>query len=247
MLAIPEHEIKIIKNLATAAEKHKKFNEKIYNKLIKRRMLGEPIQYIEGKVHFFDLTINVDRSVLIPRPETEYFVEEVIKELKHPKKILDVGTGSGCIGLALKKVYKNSDVHLVDVSRKALTTSKKNAFSNHLEVKVYRSNLLNRVKEKSFDLIIANLPYIPTDDLDDLPFEISKFEPKVALDGGQSGLDKIKKLIYASGPKLKSDGLLALEIDSRQGSQVIKLMKDFREVKLVNDLTGRNRYVFGRK
>ena len=128
-----------------------------------------------------------------------------------------------------------------------MTTSKKNAFSNQLEVKVYRSNLLDRVKENSFDLIIANLPYIPTDDLKDLPVEISKFEPKVALDGGESGLEQIKKLIHTSGPKLKPDGLLALEIDSRQGTQVIKLMKDFREVKLVDDLTGRNRYVFGRK
>ena len=247
MQVIPDHENSRLKQLASKTSLSKDLDSTLYEALLKRRRSGEPLQYIEEEMSFYNIFIDVNQHVLIPRPETEFFVETIIDKVEEPKKIVDIGTGSGCIGLSLAKHFNNAEVHLTDISLEALNVAEKNSNKNEIDVRIYKSNLLKEVRNNDFDLIVGNLPYIPSNELQELPIEVLNYEPLLALDGGKDGLDLIAKLVKEANNKLTNNGLLALEIDSRFGNKVKKLAKDYTKVEIVNDLTGRDRYVFATK
>ncbi len=212
--------------------------EKFYN-FIKRRSLKEPIAYILKKKEFWSKIFFVEYGTLIPRPETELMVESILKIYKNKRPfILDIGTGSGCIILSLLAEIKNSKGIGIDVSQQATKTSEKNSEILGLEnkVKFYKKSY-EQIKNCKFDLIVSNPPYVKRIDLKNLEEDIKKFEPKLALDGGNDGLDVIKKIIYKSKSILKQKGMLALEIGNGQYKKVSKILKknNFRAKYLIKD------------
>ncbi len=247
MQALPKHEVHRLEQLVKNSSPSKEFDTNLYRSFLQRRYSGEPLQYIEEEVSFYDMSFQVNESVLIPRPETEYFIEKIIDRVYEPKKIIDVGTGSGCIGLSLAKHFTDAEVHLTDISLDALSVAGINSKKNKINVNIYESNLLREVRDNDFDLIVANLPYIPTADIGALPVEVVHYEPLIALDGGEDGLDYIDQLLKQARYKLSDTGLLALEIDSRSGDRLIEMTKSYKGVEVITDLVGKDRYVFARK
>lgn len=247
MQALPKHEVHRLEQLVKNSSPSKEFDTNLYRSFLQRRYSGEPLQYIEEEVSFYDMSFQVNESVLIPRPETEYFIEKIIDRVYEPKKIIDVGTGSGCIGLSLAKHFTDAEVHLTDISLDALSVAGINSKKNKINVNIYESNLLREVRDNDFDLIVANLPYIPTADIGALPVEVVHHEPLIALDGGEDGLDYIDQLLKQARYKLSATGLLALEIDSRSGDRLIEMTKSYKGVEVITDLAGKDRYVFARK
>ena len=247
MQALPKHEVHRLEQLVKNSSPSKEFDTNLYRSFLQRRYSGEPLQYIEEEVSFYDMSFQVNESVLIPRPETEYFIEKIIDRVYEPKKIIDVGTGSGCIGLSLAKHFTDVEVHLTDISLDALSVAGINSKKNKINVNIYESNLLREVRDNDFDLIVANLPYIPTADIGALPVEVVHYEPLIALDGGEDGLDYIDQLLKQARYKLSATGLLALEIDSRSGDRLIEMTKSYKGVEVITDLAGKDRYVFARK
>ena len=196
-------------------------------RLINKRSYNEPIAYILKEKEFWSKVFLINNSALIPRPETELLVEKVLKIFK--KKdifILDIGTGSGCIILSVLSELKKSRGVGIDLSQKAIQIAKINAKKHKLlnRVNFYRSSLSD-IYNKKFDLIVSNPPYIMKKDLTNLQEDIKKFEPKLALDGGNDGLDVIKKVIYKSKSLLKIKGVLALEIGSGQFKKVSNILQ----------------------
>ena len=188
--------------------------------------------------------MKVDQRCLIPRPETEYLIE-LIKENTEPSKvILDIGTGSGCIALMMKVLFPNVEVSGIDISQEALSIAIENAQLNSVPVNFYQSDLLENVKTKNVDLIIANLPYIPQDNLDGLDKEVIDYEPLIALNGGVDGLDIISRLIQQIESNDLTNLTLCLEIDSTKSKQTLDLLADWKDVKLLKDLAEKDRYVF---
>lgn len=247
MQVLPKHEVHRLEQLVKNSSPSKEFDTNLYRSFLQRRYSGEPLQYIEEEVSFYDMSFQVNESVLIPRPETEYFIEKIIDRVYEPKKIIDVGTGSGCIGLSLAKHFTDAEVHLTDISLDALSVAGINSKKNKINVNIYESNLLREVRDNDFDLIVANLPYIPTADIGALPVEVVHYEPLIALDGGEDGLDYIDQLLKQARYKLSATGLLALEIDSRSGDRLIEMTKSYKGVEVITDLAGKDRYVFARK
>ena len=198
-----------------------------FNKLIKRRSTKEPIAYILKEKEFWSKSFLVNRNTLIPRPETELIVEKIVDIFKEKKIfILDIGTGTGCILLSILSELKTSKGVGVDISQKAIkiaiTNSKKHKLNQR--AKFYKKPL-NDVYHKKFDLIVSNPPYIMKKDIKNLNEDIKKFEPKLALDGGNDGLDVVKKVIYKSKSILKIKGMLALEIGNEQFIKTSKLLR----------------------
>ena len=213
---------------------------KSFNNLICRRALGkEPVAYLLNNKEFWSINFNIDKNVLIPRPETELLVEEIAKyyEGKDPF-ILDVGTGSGCIIVSLLRELKKSKGIAIDISNKAIKIAIKNSKTNNIfnRIKFINTSISNFNNYK-FDLIVSNPPYIVRHQLKNLDEDIKNFEPKIALDGGNDGLDVMRKVIYKSRKILKNNGMLAIEIGNGQYkkvSQILKLNK-FKEKFLIND------------
>jgi len=210
-----------------------------FNALIRRRSKREPIAYILREKEFWSKNFYVCKDALIPRPETELLVENIIKKFENKNiSILDVGTGSGCILLSILSELKNSRGIGIDISQKAIKVAKKNQIRQNL---LSRSKFLLRSIDKiygyKFDLIVSNPPYITQKDYNNLEDDIKKFEPKIALDGGNDGLDVIKKVIYKSKSILKIKGMLALEIGYGQFKKVSKILKEenFKTKFLVRD------------
>lgn len=211
-----------------------------YKKSIQRRSKHEPIAYITNNQPFMSLDFYVDKSVLIPRPETEKLVEVAIDFIKsiriteHPLLITDIGTGSGCIAISLAKYLPNIKVLGIDSSPEAIKIAQRNAESHKVANRgeFVIGNMLEPLKEKA-DLIISNPPYIPTADITTLETDVKDWEPKLALDGGPDGLDYIRKLIeQANCP-------LIFEFGFNQAEKIRELAKDeFEEIKIIKDNSG---------
>ncbi len=222
---------------------------------IRERSKRVPLAYILGHQPFLGIRIDVTRDSLIPRPETEELVLECERLLKTSQaaapKILEIGTGTGCIAIALAQLIPTATVFATDVSDKALALAQKNAVANHV------SNRIRFVREDLFsdkqglrgwaDLIVSNPPYIPTRDLETLEPEV-QCEPRLALDGGKDGLDAIRAIIGNAPKLLKAGGFIALEIESRQGEAASKLLAfaGFTAVYLKKDVSGHDRFAIGK-
>ena len=198
-----------------------------YKQLINKIIEGIPLQYITNNQEFYSLDFYVDENVLIPQPDTEILVEEVLKIAKdnNAKQILDICTGSGCIGISLAKNLKNVKITLSDVSQRALEIAKKNARNNNVmeNIEIIKSNMFENIKEK-YDIIVSNPPYIETNTIETLSSQV-KNEPYLALDGGKDGL-KFYKILIEEAPKyLKDDGYLCMEIGYNQKDSIIKLLQ----------------------
>ena len=244
---IPEHELARLREKAKESNGASSDNEQDYSTLLTRRLNHEPLQYIEEYVPFYTIQLKVDQRCLIPRPETEYLIE-LIKENTNPlKSILDIGTGSGCIALMMKALYPNIEVTGADISEEALSIAIENAQLNSLAVNFLQSDLLENIKTENVDLIIANLPYIPENTLESLDKEVIDYEPLIALNGGVDGLEIISRLINQIEDRDISDLTLCLEIDSTKSSQTLDLLSDWKDVKLLQDLAEKDRYVFATK
>ncbi len=210
-----------------------------FKKLIKRRSEHEPIAYIIKEKEFWSKKFFVDKNILIPRPETELLVQKLVDLYKEKKIfILDIGTGSGCILISLLSELKKANGVGIDISKKSIYVAKKNASKHKMfaNIKFYNKSLENLFNQ-NFDLIVSNPPYIKRKDLKNLSEDIKKYEPKIALDGGNDGLDVIKKVIYKAKSILKTKGTLALEIGNGQFKKVSEILikNNFKIEHIISD------------
>jgi release factor glutamine methyltransferase len=214
-----------------------------YEAAIVRRLGCEPIQYIVGEQEFYGLRLRVTPAVLIPRPETEHLVEAVLARLSGPVRILDVGTGSGAIALALAAGLPEAVVTAVDVSPAALEVARSNASALGLQVRFLESDLLGAVAGEVFDAVVSNPPYVPLGDKAEMQAQVREFEPGLALFGGASGMDVYERLVPQAFMALRSGGLLAMEIGFGQRELVAALLRGWGGVVFVDDLQGIARVV----
>ena len=210
-----------------------------FYKLIERRSSKEPVAYILKKKEFWSKSFHVNHNTLIPRPETELMVEKIVKVFKTKNIfVLDIGTGTGCILLSILSELEKSKGIGIDISSKAIQIANLNSKKHKLtqRTKFYKRSL-NEIYHNKFDLIVSNPPYIVKKDIKNLNEDIKKFEPKLALDGGNDGLDVIKKVIYKSRSILKIKGMLALEIGNEQFKKVSKILRNnkFKIIYLIKD------------
>ena len=226
----------------------------VFNDYISRRLNNEPISYITGKKEFMSLEFDVRDGILIPRPDTEILVEEIINIYKGKSpKILDLCTGSGAIAVSLAYYLNGANVTALDKFDVCIDTAEKNAKKHGVfkRVKVIKGDVLERLDVKdNFDCIVSNPPYIKKEVLTTLPKDVKDFEPVYALDGGNDGLVFYKKITDFAKNKLKSDGILAFEIGFDQGESVVKIIENtnsFKNVQLINDLAGLNRVIIAKK
>lgn len=225
--------------------------EKLYKSSLEALKENKPIQYVIGNVNFYGLKFIVNKNVLIPRFETEELVEQVVeytKDLNKDKiKILDLGCGSGVIGLTLKSILKDSEVTLTDISKEALEVAKLNANNLNLDVTFIESDWLSNVKLEQYDIIVSNPPYIRTDE--EIEEIVKNNEPSLALYGGVDGLDCYRKILANIKPYLNNKFLIAFEIGESQKEEIYdivnKYLKDI-EITCKKDLYGRNRMIFVR-
>jgi release factor glutamine methyltransferase len=204
-----------------------------------------PIAYRFGGAFFCEMPFFVNRNVLVPRFDTEVLVETVILNCK-PCKVLDMCTGSGCIAAVLAK--HDFIVSAVDISSRALRIAKKNARLHDLDIKFIKSDLFKNLKGEKFNAIVCNPPYIKTNDIGRYD-KGTLFEPRIALDGGDDGLDFYKKTISVAREYLNDNGQIFFEIDNKQEKDVEKLLQsyDFCDIKTVKDKQGLSRVIYARK
>ncbi len=225
-----------------------------YIEQLNQRASGKPLQYITGHQEFMSLDFIVTPDVLIPRQDTEILVETVINfaqnHLNSPAlKILDIGTGSGCIAVSLAHYLKNCKVTAVDISEKALKIARLNADKAGAadRIRFLQSNVLERLEKDRFDVILSNPPYIPAADIKKLQVEVRDYEPIGALDGGADGLDFYRKIVSEAPCFLKPDCLLAFEVGYDQAQKVSRLMSQcFDDIQIIKDLSGIERVVTGK-
>jgi release factor glutamine methyltransferase len=223
-----------------------------YYALVERRLAGEPIQYITGETEFYGLPFRVNRNVLIPRPETEHLVEKVLAlaaDFKKPR-IVDVGTGSGAIAVALAHKLPGSRISAIDISAPALAIARGNAERNGVadRIRFLRGNLLEPVAGEQFEIVVSNPPYVAESDRASLAVEVRDYEPELALYAGD-GLGFFRRLIPDARAALVSGGFLALEIGYGQNAAVSALLAEagFGEVEFTADLQGIPRVVSCRR
>jgi release factor glutamine methyltransferase len=215
-----------------------------FHDLLARRILHEPLQYITGTAYFRNLELKVGPGVLVPRPESELLVGAVlthIANLPAPVSVIDLGSGSGALALAIATEAANSRVIAVEKSDEALVWLKKNVEAIVEDLRIVHSDVKDALPGIKCDVVIANPPYIQ--DESDLPRDIVEHEPAIALFGGVDGMDAPREFIFASARLLKPGGLLAIEHNESQGNLIAQeLSKEFEEILLHNDLTGRPRW-----
>ncbi|MBO6480635.1 MAG: peptide chain release factor N(5)-glutamine methyltransferase [Pelagibacteraceae bacterium] len=225
-------------------------NENIikFRSLISRRLKQEPVAYIIARKEFRSEDFFVDKKSLIPRPETELLIDPIVKIFKNKNLFfLDIGVGSGCIIFSILKELNHSKGIGIDICKKAVLNAKINLNRFNLKNRVKLLNKsVDQVLNKKFDLVVSNPPYIVKREINRLANDIRKFEPKVALDGGNDGLDVIKKVIYKSKEILKLKGVLALEIGRGQYFSVARVLREnnFRQIRIVKDYQNNIRCIF---
>ncbi|CEN80667.1 peptide chain release factor N(5)-glutamine methyltransferase [Paraclostridium sordellii] len=228
---------------------------KCFNEMINDRLNGRPIAYIVKNREFMALDFYVEEGVLIPRPDTEPLVEEVIELSKGMKDvtIVDIGTGSGAISVSLAKYIKNSYVYSLDISDKALSIGKKNAVNNEVDdrIEFIKSDVFTGIKDRNLklDIIVSNPPYIKKEDIKTLHTQVKDYEPYIALEGGEDGLDFYRTITEKSLKYLKSNGVLAFEVGHDQASDVCNIMENhgYKKIYTKKDLQGIDRVVIGFK
>jgi release factor glutamine methyltransferase len=224
--------------------------------LIVRAEQGEPVQYIIGHVDFRGLEVACDPRALIPRPETELLVEQVLQAVSNFKfqvssflRVADVCTGTGCVGLALAHELPNAVVTAIDISQDALSLAKENAQRQGLSdrFQCLENDLLDGFAERSLDAVVSNPPYILSNAWKTLDASVKEFEPQLALDGGEDGMNLIRPLVAQAARVLKPGGGLFLEIGYDQGGAVFQTLENagFEQVRIVKDFAGLDRIVTG--
>lgn len=254
---------KLYLHMSLNKEIEKELLEKL-QKMVNERKLGRPVAYIVGNREFMGLDFYVQEGVLIPRPDTEILVEEIINicvEEEYRKKerieILDIGTGSGAITVSLAHYIKNGFLKSFDISDIALKIGKKNAIDNSVEDKIefIKSDVFSAMEEKDslkelkFDIIVSNPPYIKKDVIPTLHTQVKDFEPYNALEGGVDGLDFYRKITEESSKYIKKGGVLAYEVGHDQAEDVYNIMNNngFEKIYIKKDLAGIDRVVIGLK
>lgn len=209
--------------------------------LMKRAATKEPVEYITGELEFFGALFKTDQRALIPRVETELLVEYVARGLKGNETVLDLCTGSGCIGISLKRKFPNLTVYLSDLSEDALNLARENA--KDVAVEILHGDFLTPFAGKKADVIVCNPPYVTEKEYLEIDASVRDFEPKMALVGGADGLEFYKKLASAH-EALTPHGKLFLEIGCNQGNQLQKIFQSpfWTNGKLIQDLAGRDRF-----
>lgn len=220
--------------------------------LIEKRAEGFPVAYLTGKKHFYGLEFDIEEGVLVPRPETEILVEEVLKRIPKEKKCsgLEIGTGSGIISVSLLKNRKKLFMYGVDISDKAIQITARNALKHGVidRLKIIKSNLFEKIPENiKFDFIVSNPPYISEEEYRTLSKEVKK-EPVEALIAGKEGIEFYEKIVSEGKEFLKDKGFFAFEIGYKQGEKVKSILeKEGFKVKIIKDLQGLDRVIIGEK
>ncbi len=218
--------------------------------LLQRAKRGEPLQYILGMVDFYDCEIAVSRAALIPRPETELLVDEIVKQLRElPLEdglFWDLCAGSGCIGIAVKRALPALEVELLDLSSEALALAKENVTRNELELVCRQGDLFAACGDRKANFLACNPPYISAIEFSTLQDSVRNWEPKMALVGGEDGLDFYRRLSQEAPERLHSGARLFLEIGASQGEAVLALFSGapWRGARLAKDLAGHPRFIF---
>jgi release factor glutamine methyltransferase len=229
-----------------------------YDEALARRATGVPAQYITGHQEFWGMDLIVSPAVLIPRPETEHVVETVLERAKadgvgrpspQDLRIVDVGTGSGAIALALAKELPSAEIHATDVSPEALEVARANAARHELtsRIKFHQADLLSGLPHGEFDLVVSNPPYVGESEEDSVQLEVRKFEPRNAVFAGPTGLEVIERLIPQAQTVLRPGGWLVFEISGTIAEAVRHSLAGWAEVQLTNDLQGIARVAAARK
>jgi len=217
-----------------------------YDHALDERERGVPAQYITGHQEFWGMDFIVTPDVLIPRPETEHVIETVLRGVGRAPllaallRIADVGTGSGCIALALAKELPSAEIHATDISSAALEIARANASRLQLEARVqfHQADLLQGFESGGFDLVVSNPPYVGASEEDQVQLEVRKYEPRNAVFAGPTGLEVIARIIPQARESLKPGGWLVMEISGTIAERVLGLLADWDEVEIANDLQG---------
>jgi release factor glutamine methyltransferase len=222
-----------------------------YEAVLSERARGVPAQYITGHQEFWGMDLIVTPAVLIPRPETEHVIETVLELVagKSPLRIADVGTGSGCIALALAKELPQAEIHGIDISAGALEIARANAARHQLETRIqfHHGDLLEGFEKNSFDLVVSNPPYVGDSDQDQVQLEVRKFEPRNAVFAGPTGVEVIARLIPQANATLGPGGWLVMEVSETIAGEVTHLLRDWNDVRIRPDLQSIPRVVQARK
>ena len=230
-----------------------------YEDLLRRRLNREPLAYITGQQEFWSLGFLVSGDVLVPRPETETLVERALKHLatinnREAPRILELGTGSGAIAVALASELPQAEIVATEIAPAALQIARRNASRNGVSnaIRFLQGDLftaLDQELEKEFDLIVSNPPYIPRGEIVHLEAEVSRWEPRAALDGGVDGLDFYRRIIEEAPGYLRQGGAVAVEIGAAIGSLVLALFRNnpaYGDTRVYQDYSGRDRVVIAR-
>ncbi len=222
-----------------------------YLAALDERATGKPAQYITGHQEFWGMDLIVTPAVLIPRPETEHVVETMLELAPRGTnaRILDVGTGSGCIALALAKEFPHAAIAAGDISEPALEVARANAARHQLgpRISFRRSDLLEAFAGEEFDFVVSNPPYVSHEERDKVQREVRKFEPEIAVFGGEHGFDIYRRLVPQAQRALRPGGWLVMEIGFTQEQGIRRMLADWAEVRVVPDLQGIPRVIAARK
>lgn len=237
MTGVPPHEMKRLEAIAGD-------DPASLQRLLSRRVAGEPLQYLEGTTAFGPIEVKVDSRVLIPRPETEGLFEMATRMVRHPEVIVDLCTGSGALALALKHAYPGAAVFATDLSKDAVDVAMENRYNTGLNVYFAVGDLFDPLPMSilgEVDLLVANPPYVAKGEFDDLPADVKR-EPEMALIAGPTGLEVIERIGASASQWLRPGGVVICEIGEKQGVSAATSFNDLPAV-VRQDLTGRDRYV----